>query len=119
MDSKNAISFFMFLFTSLLLPDGLAAQDYKTIKSSTSDFFCETEGTEIIGIRIDSVKTVGTDIYYYNFKQFQPWNNGCWIADGHSWLGDEVVEKKDGSFQFKILPFPPGGSEEIFNILTR
>ena len=97
----------------------VAAQDYKAIKTDAEYFFRDSAGTEIIGIRIDSIQPAGNDIYYYNFKQLRPTNYDCWSTDGASWLGDEVVEKQDGNFQFIVYPFNPPDSAEIFWIETK
>ncbi len=96
----------------------VAAQNYKAMKTDAEYFYLDSVSMDIIAIRIDSTKTIGNNTYYYNFKQIRPTDYSCYIINGASWLGDEVVEKPDGTFVFTIYPFSPGDSAQTYRILT-
>ncbi len=118
MVSKTKRSFIPFLTCISLLCVQVAAQDYIAVKTGAEQLFRDALGAELIGIRIDSVVTVGNDVYYYNFRQPRPTDYGCWVTDGASWLENEIVEKQDGSFQFIVYSFSPD-SADIFTIQTK
>ena len=107
-----------FILAYLIYPKHVISQNYAAVRTNASYFFKDAEGTEIIGIRIDSVKMMGNDTYYYNFTQPQYQDTGCWNMRGSSWLGNEIVEKPDGSFNFVVYPLIPGDSNAVFMINT-
>lgn len=111
---------FIILSVSLMFSTQITdAQNYKAIITDSEHFFYDSTSRNIISIRIDSSKIIGNDIFYYNFKQIRLTDNGCYIIDGNSWLGDQVIEKPDGTFVFTVYPFSPPDSAHTYRILTR
>jgi hypothetical protein len=111
----GALQLYLLFIASTLVP----AQNYRAIRTDSEYFFLDSARLDIISIRIDSTRTIGNDIHYYNFKQIRQLDYGCFTVAGSSWLGDEVTEKPDGTFIFTRYPFAPPDSAHIFHILTQ
>ena len=87
------------------------AQNYQCLQSGVKHYFTNGNGY-LRGIRIDSVRTSGSDIIYYPFHTPRgiyethsvviPWNDSLPILDsnGGSWLGKKVIQHSDGTFVF-------------------
>ena len=80
------------------------AQNYQCLQSGVKHYFTNGNGY-LRGIRIDSVKTSGSDIIYYPFHTPRgPYNSsaGGSVLDsnGGSWLGKKVIQHSDGTFVF-------------------
>jgi hypothetical protein len=118
---KTLVKFSLLLIISTLIcyTPTLKAQNYKAIKTDGEYFFLDSAQLNIIAIRIDSTKNIGDDIQYYNFKQIRQTDSGCYTLAGVSWLGDEVIEKPDGTFEFVKLPYDLSDSIHTFRIQTR
>jgi len=116
MNSFHRILFLFSIALSLLIT--CRAQDYKAINPAVETTFFGSIYSDIISIRIDSVTVAGEDTYYHNFRQLRLTDYGCYALEG-SWLGDEVIEKPDGTFIFRIYPFSPPDSSDSYRILTR
>ncbi len=112
--SKTLIIFCCSLSTALI-----SAQNYKIIKTDAAYYFIDSVMLNMITIRIDSTKTIGNEIHYYNFKQIRPAHDSCSIANGASWLGDEVIEKPNGIFIIKKYPYSSNDSTHTYTILTQ
>jgi len=96
-----------------------SAQNYKAVKTDAAYYFMDPGLLNVISIRIDSALSTGNGTYYYNFKQIRASHDSCSIADGASWLGDEVIEKPDGTFIINKFPYSAGDSVHTYTILTQ
>jgi hypothetical protein len=73
-------------------------QDYSCIIPTDTSYFINADGY-LRGIRIDSVRTIGSEIVYYPFKTRRDFSttvdnsNGCW-------LGSRIVKQANGIFRF-------------------
>ena len=90
----------VFLFTLLFSAYFCSAQNYQCLQSGVKHYFINGNGY-LRGIRIDTVKTVGSDIEYFPYKTFRNSSLPLDTTNG-SWLGGHVIQKTDGSF-FSIL----------------
>lgn len=79
------------------------AQDYQCLQSGVKHYFINGNGY-LRGIRIDSVRTSGTDIIYYPFHTARGNYLHTWTtpidSNGGSWLGKKVIQQNDGTFLF-------------------
>src|SRR4051812_6776223 len=80
------------------------AQNYQCLQSGVKHYFINGNGY-LRGIRIDSVKVIGTDMFFHPFKTlrgYHPDYGGAFTFDGAagSWLGEEVIMQADGTFLF-------------------
>ena len=76
------------------------SQHYECLKSGTTNFFTNGNGY-LRAMRIDSVRTIGSDIVYYPFHTFRSrYQAGSLDSTGGSWLGKNVIQKSDGTFFF-------------------
>lgn len=114
---KTIVTSFVLLLISItfLSPFFLKAQEYKAIRTQGESYFLNAISSDIIAIRIDSVVSEGDLVYYYGFRQLRPADSSCWTVNGNSWLGQQVFEKADGSFNFAIYPLATDSSG-IFSI---
>jgi len=108
----------MLFALATILCECVSAQNYEAIRTDAEFFYVDSASRDIIGLRIDLTKMIGDDIYYYNFKQIRPTDTGCYIGNGNSWLGDQVVKKPDGTFIFTVYASSPPDSAHIYRILT-
>ncbi len=79
------------------------AQNYQCLQSGVKHYFINGNGY-LRGIRIDSVRTSGTDIIYYPFHTARGNYTDTWTtpidSNGGSWLGKKVIQQNDGTFLF-------------------
>src|SRR5436309_12088894 len=80
-----------------------SAQNYKPLQPGKMPFF--TNGNHYLrGMRIDSVRTMGSDTVYYPYHTPRGYYGcGSWAAldtMGGSWLGKKVIQKPNGDFLF-------------------
>jgi len=92
------------------------AQNYKAVKTDASYYFYDSTSMEIIAERIDSIALVGNETHYYAMRQIRYTDYSCFIPNGASWMGDVVIEKPGGIFQFVLYPFSPSDSADVFTI---
>ena len=91
------LTFFSFLVAS--------AQNYQCLQSGVKHYFTNSSGY-LRGIRIDSVRTSGTDMLYYPFHtprgRYSTIGVGTIPLDsnGGSWLGKKVIQQNNGTFLF-------------------
>jgi len=118
MDSlSNTLIKVLLIFLSLNT-ELISAQNYEAVKTDATTYFYDSVTMDIIPIRIDSVAITGNEIQFSAMRQIRPTDYSCYIIDGASWLGDEVVEKPDGTFVFTIYPISPGDSAQTYRIQT-
>src|SRR5882724_8748120 len=90
---------FFFLFISNLCH----GQNWQCLQSGVKHYFTNANGY-LRGIRIDSVRTVGSDVVYYPYHtprgSYYPSSFPVLDSNGGSWLGKKVIEKSDGTFIF-------------------
>jgi len=94
------------------------SQNYEAVKADASYYFYDSTSQEILVARIDSTAISGSETQYFGMRQIRQTDYGCYNIDGASWLGDEVVEKPDGTYVFTIYPFSPGDSAQTYRIQT-
>lgn len=113
----SGILFFVFFsFTTIIA----VAQNYEAIKTDASYYFYSSIDNSLIAIRIDSVKCMNGDNYYYNFHQIRPTEvGGCYTRLGSSWLGDPIIEKPGGKFVFRKINSENGIPYDSIFIKTR
>ncbi|MBX2904532.1 MAG: T9SS type A sorting domain-containing protein [Taibaiella sp.] len=75
------------------------AQNYKCFQPGAIHYFSNSEGY-LRGIRIDSVRTIGSDTVYYPFHTVRGYYCEELDCDGGSWLGKKVIEQPNGDFLF-------------------
>ena len=84
------------------------AQNYQCLQSGVKHYFTNADGY-LRGIRIDSVRTSGSDTIYYPYHtQRTPGYLSTIIPPigdtaGSSWLGKNVIERPDGIFIFNNM----------------
>jgi hypothetical protein len=91
--------FLLFLF----LKTFCIAQNYQCLQGGVKHYFTNGSGY-VRGIRIDSVRTSGSDIIYYPFHT----PRGRYLSsmytildsNGGSWLGKKIIQQNDGTFLF-------------------
>lgn len=93
------------LVTLLFLISNIChAQNWQCLQYGVKHYFTNANGY-LRGIRIDSVKTVGSDVVYYPFHT----PRGSYDDTGYpiildsnsgSWLGRQVIQQSDGTFIF-------------------
>ena len=83
----------------------VSAQNYQCLQNGVKHYFTNSSGY-LRGIRIDSVRTSGTDILYYPFHtprgrySYLPGTPVLLDSTGGSWLGKKVIQQNDGTFLF-------------------
>ncbi len=83
-------------------------QNYQCLQSGVKHYFTNANGY-LRGIRIDSVRTSGSDLIYYPYHTprgrygYMPGGLALLDSTGGSWLGKRVVQKDDGTFLFDNL----------------
>lgn len=96
---KKAILILLLFILSL----DTRAQNYQCLQSGVKHYFINGNGY-LRGIRIDSVRTSGTDIIYYPFHTARGNYLDTWTTPldsiGGSWLGKKVIKQNDGTFLF-------------------
>ncbi len=77
------------------------AQNYQCLQSGVKRYFINSNGY-LRGMRIDSVRTSGSDVIYYPFHTARGnYLSGSTLdSNGGSWLGKKVIQKTDGTFLF-------------------
>ena len=93
----------LFLLLTVLYGLLCNAQNYQCLQGGVKRYFTNSNGY-LRGMRIDSIRTSGTDIIYYPFHTAR----GNYIdivttpldANGGSWLGKKVIQHNDGTFLF-------------------
>ncbi len=75
------------------------AQNYRVLQPDKITMF-ETEYGNILGMRIDSVKTEGSDTIYHLLKNLQQIEYECYQIEGPSWMGDHIVIHQNGDTEF-------------------
>jgi hypothetical protein len=88
----------------LLLHTFSHAQNWQCLQYGVKHYFINGNGY-LRGIRIDSVRTSGSDIFYYPFhtpRGSYGHSSGAVLLDslGGSWLGKKVIQQNDGTFLF-------------------
>jgi len=83
------------------------AQNYNCLQSGVKHYFTNADGY-LRGIRIDSVRTNGSDTIYYPYHtpriSYIPIISSTISATQQgSWLGEKVIQKPDGTFLFDNL----------------
>ena len=83
------------------------AQNYQCLQSGVKHYFTNADGY-LRGIRIDSVRTSGSDTIYYPYHSerisYIPLGSTTVsITKQGSWLGEKVIQKPDGTFLFDNL----------------
>ena len=80
------------------------AQNFQCLQAGVKHYFTNGNGY-LRGIRIDSVKTVGSDFIYYPFLTLRNpyWHGTPLDSNGGSWLGKNVTQTSDGTFLFDNL----------------
>ncbi|MFI5196347.1 MAG: hypothetical protein ACHQD8_04595, partial [Chitinophagales bacterium] len=84
------------------------AQNYQCLQSGVKHYFTNGNGY-LRGIRIDSVKTSGSDVIYYPFHTsrgrypYAAGFNALLDSNGGSWLGKKVIQRNNGTFLFDNL----------------
>src|SRR5437868_2872959 len=77
------------------------AQNWQCLQAGVKHYFTNGNGY-LRGIRIDSVRTVGSDVLYYPFHtprgRYHGWSTPPLDSMGGSWLGKNVIAKNDGTF---------------------
>jgi hypothetical protein len=100
----------LYIFILLLLPTTTCfAQNYDCLQYGAKNYFLNGNGY-VRGMRIDSVRTVGSDVIYYPYRTRRISNYiytdtlywGGYRLDslGASWLGKKVIKHSDGTFLF-------------------
>ncbi len=101
---KRHLLLIVFIFSCLRT----FGQNYKCFQAGARNYYTNGNGY-LRGIRIDSVRTSGSDTLYYPFHSFRaksyllggaPGSTRSLDSNGGSWLGKKVVEKTDGTFLF-------------------
>ena len=90
------------LLLSLVIPFITNAQNYQCLQYGPIRYFTNAQGY-VRGIRIDSVRTIGTDIVYYPYHTLRmqyACRNLILDSDGGSWIGKNVIQQSDGTFLF-------------------
>ncbi len=79
----------------------VSAQNWNCFLPNIKQFFTNANGY-LRGMRIDSIKTSGTDTIYYPFHSMRGNTTLMPVFDsnGGSWLGKKVVKQADGTFLF-------------------
>jgi hypothetical protein len=88
------------LLIFIILPVQLTccfAQNYQCVYDGGEYDFID-QANYIQAIRIDSVRTIGADMYYYNFNTVRLNTESGWCYDpyGASWIGRYVIVNLDG-----------------------
>lgn len=109
--SVKVLLIFMSLYSGII-----SAQNYQAVKTDASYYFYDSLSMGIIAERIDSIALAGNETHYYAMRQIRQTDYSCFIPDGASWLGDVVIEKPNGIFQFVLYPFSPSDSADVFTI---
>ncbi len=91
----------LFAFFILLSSYVCSAQNYQCLQAGVKRYYTNSNGY-LRGMRIDSVKTVGSTKYYYPFHTARgDYQSGAELdSNGGSWLGKEVIVQADGTFLF-------------------
>jgi type IX secretion system substrate protein len=97
----------LFTLLFLLCTYACQAQNYQCLQSGILHYFTNSNGY-LRGIRIDSVKSIGSDIVYYPFhtlrgSYFYMMNEWLTDSSGGCWLGKNVIQQTDGTFLFDNL----------------
>ncbi len=126
---KNTLLFFLFIFSVQFS----RAQNYQCLQSGVKHYFTNGEGY-LRGIRIDSIRIMGSDTVYYPYRteRMRDYVISSGISpiidtNGSSWLGKNVIEKPDGTFIFNNMwdtifiksRAQPGDSWMFFNDTTQ
>ena len=76
------------------------AQNWQCLQGGVKHYFTNGNGY-LRGIRIDSVRTVGSDVVYYPFRTMRGDYQSLTVdSNGGSWLGKKVIGRSDGTFLF-------------------
>ncbi len=85
------------------------AQNYQCLKSGPANIFINGNGY-IRGMRVDSVRAIGSDTVYYPYHTPRGAYYSCTgypapplDSAGSSWLGKNVIQQPDGTFLFDNL----------------
>lgn len=87
------------------------AQNYQCLQSGVKHYFTNGNGY-LRGIRIDSIRAVGTDTVYYPFRTIRGTYVRCerfglyepiLDSNGGCWLGKKVIQQADGTYLFDNL----------------
>ncbi len=89
------------LLTLLFIVHSTFGQNWNCFLPAQKQFFTNSNNY-LRGMRIDSVRTNGTDTVYYPFHSIRGYINLVVAIDsnGGSWLGKKVIEQTDGTFLF-------------------
>lgn len=87
----------------LLFVSDLHAQDYNALLPGQKIYFINRDGY-LKGMRIDSVRTQGTDVLYFPFRtprgNYMAGNGPMLDTTGGSWLGSRIIRQADGTMLF-------------------
>ncbi len=112
--------FRLYLFTFVTCAVTIvSAQSYKAVKTDATYYFYDSTSRGIFAGRIDSIAQEGSDTQYFGMRQIREISYICYIPDGASWLGDVVMEKPGGIFQFVLYSSSPADSAHIYTILSQ
>ncbi len=100
---KNTLLFFLFIFSAQFS----SAQNYQCLQSGAKHYFINRDNY-VRGIRIDSVRTSGSNMIYYPYHtdriSYVPLaSTTVSVTKQGSWLGEKVIQKPDGTFLFDNL----------------
>src|SRR5437870_5221101 len=95
---KKLVLYFLFLFFSL----NTYAQNWQCVQPGVKRYFTNSNHY-LRGIRIDSVKVIGTDTVLYPFHtirgEYFNWPHTT-DSNGGSWIGKIIIEKTEGTTLF-------------------
>jgi hypothetical protein len=95
---KNTLLLLLFVFSAQFSH----AQNYNCLQSGVKHYFTNSNGY-LRGIRIDSVRTSGTDVIYYPFKTKRNFLSTAPDTTNGSWLGSRVIQQANGTFLFNTI----------------
>ena len=99
---RKLLCFFLFLVSSFRS----IAQNYQCFSPNTIKYFTNSDGY-LRGMRIDSVRSIGSDTIYYPYHtprgSYGCYYTGSLDSNGGSWLGGKVIKDSDGTFLFDNL----------------